>query len=105
MPDNYRYSVIIARYHWVRSKNMSKFCFPEDLSSYISKTVRLLRDKGFENAANTFEKINNSVFTSGSERLCEIGHAINSIQEAYSIPENMKEILEIIMYNVNDVWP
>jgi len=78
---------------------------PEDLSSYISETVRLLRDEGFENAANTFEKINNSVFTSGSEWLGEIGHAINSIQEAYSIPENIKERLEIIMYNVNDVWP
>ncbi len=84
---------------------MEKITSPDDIYQYVAVTIRILNEVNLTEAALMLEKTNDNFFTTGSERLGELGLAVRSIEEKFSIPVNIQERLFVIMEKVNEVWP
>jgi len=84
---------------------MAKLKSPDDLYLYIAETIRMLNDVNLSGAAASLEKTNDTFFTTGSERLGDLGLAVRSIEAKFSLPVNIQERFIVIMEKVNEVWP
>ena len=84
---------------------MAKLKSPDDLYQSSAETVRMLNDVNLSGAAALLEKTNHTFFTTGSERLGDLGFAVRSIEAKFSIPVNTQERFNVILEKMNEVWP